>query len=100
MVSVPGVNPSEAEVVVTVRVAVAWLLLAIVTWLTVPIVFPPVVNVTGPVSVPGVVPWITAFRVKLAPKAKLLGLADTLVDVVAVPLAMTVRFTTGLFELV
>src|SRR5258707_15641883 len=72
MVSVPATKPSDA-VALTVSDAVAVLPGAIDTCWTVPIVFPPVVNVIGPVSVPGVVAGTVAERVTLLPRGKLVG---------------------------
>ena len=61
-----------------------------VTCLTVPIVIPPVVNVTGPVRVPAVFPVTVAVSVRLAPIANDVGLATTAVVVACVPEATTV----------
>jgi hypothetical protein len=97
MVSVPGAKPSDA-VALTVRLAVAVLPAPIVTCLTVPIVCPPVVNVTGPVSVPGVVAVTVADRVTLLPSATDVGLALTVVVVTAVPCAVTVTVTLELVD--
>jgi hypothetical protein len=99
MISEPGVKPSDA-VELTVRVAVAVLLAPIVTCLTVPIVVTgvPVVNVTGPVSVPAVRPVTVADKVTLLPKAKDVGLALTVVVVEPVPCATTVIVTLELVE--
>jgi hypothetical protein len=88
MVSVPATNPSEAEAF-TVSDAVAVLPDPMVTCWTVPIVFPPVVNVIGPVSVPAVVPLTVAANVTLLPKGKLVGVMVTVVVVAAVPCATT-----------
>ncbi len=52
-----------------------------------PIVIPPVVNVSGPVSVPAVVAVMVAFNVTLLPNANDVGLAVTVVVVAAVPWA-------------
>jgi hypothetical protein len=90
MVSVPAVNPSDA-VAVTVRLAVAVLPDPSVTWLTLPMVTPPVVKVTGPVSVPGVVPLTVALNVTLLPKGKDVGDAETEVVVGWLPDATTFR---------
>jgi hypothetical protein len=64
----------------------------------VPIVFPPVVNVIGPVSVPAVVPLTVAANVTLLPKGKLLGVMVTAVVVAAVPCATTVIVTLELVD--
>src|SRR3984885_15556050 len=89
MISAPGVKP-RAAVALTVRVAVAVLPEPIVTCATLPMVELPVVNVTGPVSVPGVVPVTVADSVMLLPKAKDVGFALTVVVVTAEPCATTV----------
>jgi hypothetical protein len=89
IVSVPATKPSDA-VALTVSDAVAVLPGAIVTCWTVPIVFPPVVNVSGPVSVPAVpVPVTVAARVTLLPRGKVEGVMVTAVVVAAVPWATT-----------
>ena len=95
----PAAKPSDA-VALTVSVAVAVLPAPILTCLTVPIVIPPVVNVTGPVSVPAVVAVIVDVRVTLLPSANEVGLAVTVVVVAAVPWAETVTVTLELVELV
>jgi hypothetical protein len=97
MVSVGGAKPSDA-VALTVRLAVAVSPAPIVTCLTVPIVCPPVVNVTGPVSVPAVVAVTVALRVMLLPSANDAGLALTVVVVAAVPCAATVTVALELVE--
>ena len=89
MVSVPATNPRD-PVAFTVSDAVAVFPGPIVTCCTVPMVFPPVVNVIGPVSVPAVVPVTVAAKVTLLPKGKLVGLMVTVVVVAAVPCATTV----------
>ena len=97
MVSVPATNPSEA-VAFTVRVAV--LPGPIVTCWTVPMVFPPVVNVIGPVSVPAPAgsPLTAAAKVTLLAKGKLAGVMVTVVVVAAVPCATTVTVTLELVD--
>jgi len=91
MVSVPGVKPNEAVADATFKVAVAVLPDPNVTWLTLPIVCPPVVKVTGPVSVPAVPVAVTvATRVTLLPSANEVGFAVTAVVVDEVPVAVTV----------
>jgi hypothetical protein len=89
MVSVPAAKPSDVAVV-TVAVAVAVLPDPRVTCFTVAIVVPPVVKVTGPVSVPAVVPETVAVSVRLAPNGNVVGLAVTAVVVAATPDATTV----------
>src|SRR5471030_2829322 len=98
MVSVPVAKPSEAVAAATFKVAVAVLPVPIVTWETVPILIPPVVNVNGPVSVPAVVPVMVAERVTGPPKAKVVGLAVTTVVVAAVPEDATVTVIVELVE--
>jgi hypothetical protein len=61
-------------------------------------VTPPVVNVTGPVSVPAVVPETVAVSVTLFPKGNVVGLAVTVVVVAAVPDATTVITTAELLD--
>jgi hypothetical protein len=90
MVSDPGVKPSDAVAAETGRLAVAVLPDPNVTWFTVPIVFPLVVKVTGPVSVPAVAPDTVAFRVMALPNGIVVGLAVTVVVVIWVPDATTV----------
>jgi hypothetical protein len=98
MVSVPGVKPSDVVAARTFKTAVAVLPDPSVTCLTVPMVTPPVVNVTGPVSVPAVVPEMVAVSVMGPPNARLVGLAVSAVVVAAVPDAATVTTTAALLD--
>jgi hypothetical protein len=58
----------------------------------------PVVNVTGPVSVPAVEPVTVADSVTLLPRGKLVGLMVTAVVVGAVPCDDTVTVTLELVD--
>jgi hypothetical protein len=58
----------------------------------------PVVNVTGPVSVPAVFPVTVAVRVRLAPIANDVGLATSAVVVASVPEETTVTETLELVD--
>ena len=100
MVSVPATKPSDAVAAETLRTAVAVSPVARVTCLIVPIVMPPVVKVTGPVSVPAVAPVTVAVKVTLLPKAKLVGLATPAVVVACVPCDTTVTVTLELVDCV
>jgi hypothetical protein len=98
MVSVPAAKPSDAVAAETLKTPVAVLPDPSVTCLTVPMVTPPVVNVTGPVSVPAVAPVIVAVSVTADPNANVVGLAVTAVVVAAVPDATTVIATVELVD--
>jgi hypothetical protein len=98
IVSVPAAKPSEAEAAATLRVPVAVFPGPMVTWVIVPIVTPPVVKVTGPVSVPAVVPLIETDSVIADPNVKVVGLAVTVVVVGAIPEDTTVIVTVELLD--
>ena len=91
-------NPSYAVAAATFRVAVAVFPVPIDTWLTVPIVTPPVENTRGPVNVPGVVAVTTALSVTAPPRATVVGVAVTVVVVAAIPAALTVTVTAELAD--